>query len=369
MNVLILSCVTGGGHNAAGAAVKKQLQKQGHQVVMINPYQLKSNRLAGVIDKVYIGLVQKNSTLFGFVYRLGELYRRLPFPSPVYYINRKMAYILQEYLLRHPADVIITPHLYPAEIITNMKKMGMEVPLSIFVATDYACIPFTEETDCDYVVIPSEKLIPEFRKYGIPKEKSYPLGIPTADTGVERISPEEAKRQLGLDPAKEYLLIAGGSMGAGALEEVVEMLYRARSLHKCKLIMVCGNNQQLYSRLQKRYADKIELVGYTDKMPLYLKAGSIFITKPGGLSSTEAAAARIPLIHICPIPGCETKNMQFFKKAGMALAVTNPKEELTAAVLSLQKQENRNKMIQCQKKYVPGTAAAQLGQLVEEGIE
>ena len=131
MNVLILSCGTGGGHNAAGAAVQKQLQKQGHQVVMINPYQLKSNRLAGVIDKVYIGLVQKNSTLFGFVYRLGELYRRLPFPSPVYYINRKMAYILQEYLLRHPADVIITPHLYPAEIITNMKKMGMEVPQEI----------------------------------------------------------------------------------------------------------------------------------------------------------------------------------------------------------------------------------------------
>lgn len=63
MNVLILSCGTGGGHNAAGAAVQKQLQKQGHQVVMINPYQLKSNRLAGVIDKVYIGLVQKNSTL------------------------------------------------------------------------------------------------------------------------------------------------------------------------------------------------------------------------------------------------------------------------------------------------------------------
>ena len=37
MNVLILSCGTGGGHNAAGAAVQKQLQKQGHQVVMINP--------------------------------------------------------------------------------------------------------------------------------------------------------------------------------------------------------------------------------------------------------------------------------------------------------------------------------------------
>ena len=61
MNVLILSCGTGGGHNAAGAAVQKQLQKQGHQVVMINPYQLKSNRLAGVIDKVYIGTEKQHT--------------------------------------------------------------------------------------------------------------------------------------------------------------------------------------------------------------------------------------------------------------------------------------------------------------------
>ena len=64
MNVLILSCGTGGGHNAAGAAVQKQLQKQGHQVVMINPYQLKSNRLAGVIDKVYRSGTEKQHTFW-----------------------------------------------------------------------------------------------------------------------------------------------------------------------------------------------------------------------------------------------------------------------------------------------------------------
>ena len=103
----------------------------------------------------------------------------------------------------------------------------------------------------------------------------------------------------------------------------------------------------------------------------FQRAAAVYFAVAGQIEMiadvTEAAAARIPLIHICPIPGCETKNMQFFKKTGMALAVTNPKEELTAAVLSLQKQENRKKMIQCQEKYVPGTAAAQLGQLVEEG--
>ena len=117
MNVLILSCGTGGGHNAAGAAVQKQLQKQGHQVVMINPYQLKSNRLAGVIDKVYIGLVQKNSTLFGFVYRLGELYCRFRhrfiiltvkwhiFYRSIFYDIRQMSSLHRIYIRRRLSQI------------------------------------------------------------------------------------------------------------------------------------------------------------------------------------------------------------------------------------------------------------------------
>ena len=57
-----------------------------------------------------------------------------------------------------------------------MKKMGMEVPPSIFVATDYACIPFTEETDCDDVVIPSEKLITESGNTEFQKKSYIRLG-------------------------------------------------------------------------------------------------------------------------------------------------------------------------------------------------
>jgi processive 1,2-diacylglycerol beta-glucosyltransferase len=41
----------------------------------------------------------------------------------------------------------------------------------VFIATDYTCIPFTEETDCDYYVIPSEELTEEFVKRGIPRER------------------------------------------------------------------------------------------------------------------------------------------------------------------------------------------------------
>ena len=40
MDALILSCSTGGGHNAAGFAVKEELERRGHQVTMLDPYTL-----------------------------------------------------------------------------------------------------------------------------------------------------------------------------------------------------------------------------------------------------------------------------------------------------------------------------------------
>ena len=80
--------------------------------------------------------------------------RKVPGKSPVYYANIAVAKKLSIYLREHPVDVILMPHLYPAELITYLKKRGEKLPLSVFIGTDYVCIPFTEETDCDYYVVP-----------------------------------------------------------------------------------------------------------------------------------------------------------------------------------------------------------------------
>ena len=56
-----------------------------------------------------------------------------------------------------------------------------------------------------------------------------------------------------------------------------------------KIVVVCGNNRELYDRLKKRYGRQIIVVGHTDCMADYMRACDLYITKPGGLSSTEAA--------------------------------------------------------------------------------
>ena len=125
MKAIILSCGTGGGHNAAGLAVKEELESRGHSVLMLNPYSLKSERTERIINQVYIKTVQKAPRVFGAVYALGNAYRRLPFRPPVYFVNGGMAKRLDMFFKEEKPDIVIMPHVFPAEIITNMKSLGI----------------------------------------------------------------------------------------------------------------------------------------------------------------------------------------------------------------------------------------------------
>mgnify|MGYP002317258342 CR=1 FL=1 len=83
-----------------------------------------------------------------------------------------------------------------------------------------------------------------------------------------------------------------------------------------------------------------------------MKACELLISKPGGLSSTEAAVSCTPLIHINPIPGCESKNMEYFSSRGMSLAVHSLQKELLPAVEQLLQPSSARQMLACQQQNI-----------------
>lgn len=372
MDALILSVGTGGGHNAAGYAVKEELLRRGHNVEMMNPYDLKSSKTSKIIDNTYIKLVQTVPKAFGLVYFIGDAYRRLPWRSPVYFANRRMAAVLKEYLDEHHFDIVIMPHLFPAEMMTSMLNNGWERPKTLFITTDYTCIPFIEETELDAYIIPTSQLCGEFEGFGVPSDRMFSLGIPTLAGYKSDISKSEAKKALGLSESKRYILITGGSMGSGNLVKIVRYILKwrkERHAEDIEPVIVCGSNRKLYERMEKEFSQDCVVIGYTTKMPLYMKACEIFMTKPGGLSSTEAASAGIPIIHITPIPGCESKNLRYFEEHGMSIFAKCSEKSIKKALDYLEKSENRDKMVMCQKKYLNDKAASDICDLAERLVE
>ena len=132
--------------------------------------------------------------------------------------------------------------------------------------------------------------------------------------------------------------------------------------------MICGNNQPLLARLEKKFGKQtqISLLASTNQMASYLRACDVYLSKPGGLSSTEAAVMGIPLIHIAPIPGCEIRNMEYFSQKGMSLAVDTHWNQLEDALVQLSQPISAKTMQVRQRQYINPRATEEICALAEK---
>lgn len=87
MNILILSCNTGGGHNAAANALAEEIRSHGDTATVLDYFCLADSRISHTVGNVYVEIVKKVPALFGFIYQLGMFVSHLVPKSPVYYTN------------------------------------------------------------------------------------------------------------------------------------------------------------------------------------------------------------------------------------------------------------------------------------------
>ena len=91
-----------------------------------------------------------------------------------------------------------------------------------------------------------------------------------------------------------------------------------------------------------------------------MSACDLLLTKPGGLSSTEALVRGIPIIHTSPIPGCESENVQFFTEHHISLCANTAEDAGRLAVTLMHDNFLRNQIIEAQKQYRCENSAKQI---------
>ena len=379
MKVLIVSNCTGGGHNAAAFALKEEFRKLGHEAVMMDPFELKG-RTSGkitstIVNKTYTKAVQKVPHIFGFFYNLGEIFNKHatdgPVMTPVYYWNYNMAERLYRFITKSGFDAVITCHPYPGEMLHAIRQRGHFLPPTFWVSTDYHCIPLTREGNQDNYVIASPDLIDEYVSLGVPEHHLYPIGIPVKKEFRTKLTQEQARTALGLEQDKKYIMISGGAVGSGKILEGVTLLAGRYLIDSnVRIIAICGDNGFLYREIKRLFPGKVILMEHTDRMAEYMIASDIIITKPGGLSSTEASSLGKPLIFISPIPGgLEASNVKFFQEHGMALYAKSINRDLLKCVDQLKDPTVAEQIIENQRKYINKNAATDIVRLVEKKVE
>ena len=91
MKILILSCNTGEGHNAAGKAIREAAIRCGHTADMLDMFLLSGKKTSHAVGGAYVELVKHMPHAFGMLYKIGMAISSNKHKSPVYYANALMA--------------------------------------------------------------------------------------------------------------------------------------------------------------------------------------------------------------------------------------------------------------------------------------
>lgn len=351
MKFLVLSCNTGAGHNSAGKAVQEAFQLQNDECIFKDALSFSHQKISDFVSGTYVGMVKNTPELFGSFYDKGaNMWKYNPnnqkIKSPLYWMNETYSRKLGKYIKKENFDAVICSHFFPAQALTHLKHHNRFDKKLYYISTDYECIPLLEETDFDYVFSPHKDSIESFTKRGIPEEKVIHSGIPVAQKFTNRIPKSDARKQLKLSDSEKVILMMSGSMGFGDTLETAKLIIE-KADENTRLIVITGNNKKMQRKFHKEFSHekRLTILGYTTQVDLYMDASDLLLSKPGGLSSTEALVKCLPLIHTSPIPGCETVNAEFFQQHHLSM-IANDSEEAANLTIRLINDEFIRKQIQ-----------------------
>jgi processive 1,2-diacylglycerol beta-glucosyltransferase len=131
-----------------------------------------------------------------------------------------------------------------------------------------------------------------------------------------------AKHQLSGD--RPIVLQLGGGFGVGPVEKIYRTLLEVDA--PLEIIAVAGRNEALRANLAEVEVPpdhRAHVLGFTDVMHELMAVADLVVTKPGGLTSSEALASGAAMAIVNPIPGQEARNSDFLLEHGAAIKVNN----------------------------------------------
>lgn len=314
--VLIFTASMGGGHNEAASCLENQFSEHGF-IVKKSDVLLEINKSLDIfISHSYKFLIDKFPKVYGNLYEISNKKKTNKLITGL--LLKIFKDKIYNIILEEKPDLIISTHCFTVGLIGYLKKNGLiDIPF-ISIVTDYEAHQIYINKNVDAYIVSNNDIAETLIGQGIPEDKIFPYGIP--------IKTEFLSRQT-LDPIKEkpfQILLMAGSLGHKSMEKVLKRVVSMEGNYR--VVVVCGKNKELKKSIQSKYynlikCNKIILYGFTNDIPNIMENSDIIITKPGGLTVSEAIAKKLPMIIPYYIPGHEKENLDFLVKNGLAIYV------------------------------------------------
>jgi processive 1,2-diacylglycerol beta-glucosyltransferase len=410
-DILILSSAIGSGHMRASAALTKGVKLLAPELECLTvdfPREV-SPAMEALLRRAYLESLKLMPDVYGRIYRVSELrssergtmrwtsdvYGRISQISELWAARRYAPAFrdddpppntrrfspggsglktLESLVHETGAKSLVAPHFYGAGVLGSYKEQNPGVFAAV-VLTDYVPHPVGVPLNLDLYIVADEAAAEVVARLGVQEKRIHPTGIPIDPVFEEPADVPGVRRDL-LGLAEEsdqddlpIVIVMGGGLGGGHLENAVALLLEASpAMH---LVVLCGSNASSCERL-RRIAQKqgrsALLLSFTDRVRDLMAASAVLVTKPGGMSCTEALSSNLPQVLFNPIPGQEEDNAAAMVRYGAGVMVDSTDDILGETLKILTSPNHRRRMVEAARAAHHPHSAKSAAQLVLEGM-
>jgi len=376
MRLLIATVTAGGGHLAAAAALDEAWRalRPSDVVDRVDIGKFFSPIHRKIVSDGYVNLVNHAPELWGMMFAKTDK------PKMARALNRVRAIFpsssrvkLGRYLKQFKPDAVLCTHYFPLETLNHLRrKRGGLRPMAVSVVTDFEAHALWMDPCVDLYCVAAEETKARLVARGAVAENVVVTGIPISAKFSAKLNPKAVRKGLGLRDDLPVLLVPSGGFGMGPVGEILAELDKLE--HPFQTVVVTGRNEELRRELAAQdRKHPTHVLGFASNMHELMAVADLLITKPGGLTSSEAMAMGKPLVILNPIPGQEAANSDFLLEHGAAAKV-NRVEDLPYRIAQLLGSRKLAEMARAAKALGRPDAACEVcrevvrhaGQAVEE---
>lgn len=315
-SVLIVSASAGTGHARAAEAVRESLldRDPALRVEHVDLLELAPRWVRAAYGSGYELMVARAPWLWERIYHRtdGEDRDRARWGPPA---QRLLFREFSRLLLSAPWRLCLCTHFLPCQLAAGRRGL----PPFALAVTDFTLHRIWVQPGVRRYFVATDTLAAELRPR-VQGARVDATGIPVAKGFAGAPPQADARRALGLEAGRRTVLVMGGGLGMGVEGMAAAVL--AADVDDLQVVAVCGRSAEAKARLEGRGlpAERLRVCGYVEGVERYLAAADVVVTKPGGLTSSEALALGRPLVLARAIPGQEVGNTRALAAAGAALA-------------------------------------------------
>jgi processive 1,2-diacylglycerol beta-glucosyltransferase len=327
--IWILTAGYGDGHNTAARSVSEALKLlcPGETIEMCDLISDAMPRTAAVTKALY----QQAITHFPAAWRVTyDLMGKRSVTGPDSAWQMALLNYLEKRLEEKQPRLILSTYPLYAVLLEALAARRLVPPLCTIITDSITVNRIWVMSGSDLFCVADDETKKVVVGYGVPESKVRVTGFPVSLAFTEPL--QEQQPQTGARIL--YLPSTSGRRVAATLEALKPTL-----LAGAKLTLPVGKHASRLYHILRRFTDSlppgtVDIIGWTNRIPEFLRTHDVVICKAGGAILHEVLAAKIPAVVDYVVPGQEEGNAEMLTKHDGGI-VTQSAKETAAAVESI----------------------------------